>query len=74
MGSLVADMIQDDPTKRPTMDEVARRFDGIFKKLDTEKLRSRLIGPDERSMVNFVSHRYRRLKYAIQGYPAVPSR
>jgi hypothetical protein len=74
MGSLVADMIQDDPIKRPTIDEVAGRFDGIFKELDIEKLRSRLVGPDEQSMVNFVSHRYRRLKYNIQGYPTVPSR
>jgi len=74
IDTLVTDMVQDDPAKRPTMDEVARRFDGIFNKLDTEMLRSRLIGRDERSMVNFVSHWYRRLYYALQGYPAVPSR
>jgi hypothetical protein len=29
MEALVADMVQDDPTKRPTMDEVVTRFSDI---------------------------------------------
>jgi len=77
MDTLVAEMVQDDPAKRPTMGEVARRFDGISETIDTKKLRSRLVSRDERSdeaMVNFVLHWYRRLKYALQGYPAIPSR
>ncbi len=35
MEPLVADMVQDDPTKRPTMDEVVTRFAEIRRKLYT---------------------------------------
>lgn len=77
MDTLVAEMVQDDPAKRPTMNEVARRFDDICKALSTEKLQSRLVSRDEpidEVLVNVVSHWYRRLKYSIQGHSAVPSR
>ena len=77
LDALVADMVQDDPAKRPTMDEVARRFDDIYNALTTNTLRARLVNREEQSediLVNVVSHWYRRLKYAIQGHPAVPSR
>jgi hypothetical protein len=37
-------MVQEDPTKRPTMDEVVTRFVEIRGKLSTWKLRSRM-GP-----------------------------
>ncbi|KAI0294563.1 kinase-like domain-containing protein [Russula brevipes] len=39
--ALVTDMVQDDPAKRPTMDEVVTRFSEIGSKLSTWKLRSR---------------------------------
>ncbi|KAJ8077998.1 hypothetical protein AAF712_005610 [Marasmius tenuissimus] len=39
---LIADMTHDDPAKRPTMDEVALRFDTIVKGLSGFKLRSRI--------------------------------
>ncbi|KAI9461053.1 hypothetical protein F5148DRAFT_250824 [Russula earlei] len=39
---LVTDMIQDDPMKRPSMDEVVSRFSEIRGKLSTWKLRSRI--------------------------------
>jgi hypothetical protein len=42
MQPLIADMVQEDPTKRPTMDEVVTRFAGVRKKLSTWKLRSRM--------------------------------
>ena len=76
MDALVADMVQDDPVKRPTMDDVADRFHSIYKKLDAKKLRSRLVSREEKSdeiLVNIVSHWYRRFKYWIQGHPAVVS-
>ena len=40
MEHLVTDMVQNDPTKRPTMDEVVTRFSEIRGKLNTWKLRS----------------------------------
>ena len=42
MEPLVRDMVQTDPTKRPTMDEVVTRFSEIRGKLSTWKLRSRI--------------------------------
>ncbi|KAK1232347.1 hypothetical protein PQX77_004511 [Marasmius sp. AFHP31] len=39
---LIADMTQDDPAKRPTMDKVVLRFTGIIKELNEFKLRSRI--------------------------------
>lgn len=41
MQPLVADMVQDDPTKRPTMDEVVERFNEILSSLGWRTLRSR---------------------------------
>ena len=42
MESLVTDMVQNDPTKRPTMDEVVTRFTEIRGKIGSWKLRSRM--------------------------------
>jgi hypothetical protein len=47
MEPLVADMVQDDPAKRPKMDEVVSRFREIEGKLSTWKLRSRIDRRDE---------------------------
>ncbi|KAJ3480775.1 hypothetical protein NLI96_g8112 [Meripilus lineatus] len=44
---LVADMVQDDPTKRPTMDEVVSRYDKMMRSLSHFQLRSRLAQRDE---------------------------
>ncbi|KIJ28311.1 hypothetical protein M422DRAFT_169219, partial [Sphaerobolus stellatus SS14] len=46
MVKLVDDMRQDDPAKRPTIDEVVTRFDGIIRSLSSFKLRSPLIEPE----------------------------
>ena len=43
MWPLVNDMVQDDPSKRPTMDEVVERFEKIRQSLAWWTLRSRLI-------------------------------
>jgi len=45
--ALITDMVQEDPTKRPKMDEVVSRFAGIKKKLSTWKLRSRMARNNE---------------------------
>ena len=42
MKSLVTYMVQIDPTKRPTMDEVVTQFSEIRLKLSSWKLRSRM--------------------------------
>ncbi|KAI0253541.1 hypothetical protein BJV78DRAFT_1122973, partial [Lactifluus subvellereus] len=44
---LIADMVQEDPTKRPTMDEVVTHFAEIKGKLSTWKLRSRMARRNE---------------------------
>jgi len=44
---LITDMVQEDPTKRPKMDEVVTRFADIKKRLSTWKLRSRMARNNE---------------------------
>jgi hypothetical protein len=39
ISDLVADMTQDDPTKRPSIDEVVERFDGLVKGMSSSQLR-----------------------------------
>ena len=43
MAPLVHDMVQDDPLKRPNIDEVVRRFEELTRDLSSWKLRSRLV-------------------------------
>ena len=43
MWPLVNDMVQDDPGKRPTMDDVVERFEKIRRSLHWWTLRSRLV-------------------------------
>jgi hypothetical protein len=77
MEGLVKDMVRDDPTKRPTMDEVVTRFEAIRRDLSTRKLRARVSPRDELMIVAFfraVGHVTRRIKYTLQGLPAIPSR
>ncbi|KAI0786619.1 kinase-like domain-containing protein [Abortiporus biennis] len=47
MSSLVADMTQNDPEKRPDIHEVVRRFTAILQQLHWWTLRSRLVYIDE---------------------------
>ena len=44
---LITDMVQEDPVKRPTMDEVVTRFSEIQDKFSTWKLRSRMVRNNE---------------------------
>jgi hypothetical protein len=61
----VADMAQDDPAKRPSIDEVVTRFNAMRKKLWTIKLRSR-IGRRKEWFSPFrdISHIFMSIKYS----------
>ena len=77
MDALVADMVQDEPTKRPTVDQVVDRFDHIRKDLTNRKLRARIADRDEgtlQALYRGLSHFGQRVQYAISGLPAVPAR
>ncbi|KAH9920140.1 uncharacterized protein B0H18DRAFT_1025296 [Fomitopsis serialis] len=72
---LVADMVQNDPEKRPTIEEVESRFDGISCQLSWWQLRSRLVEKDENALVRTVfgiGHIFRTAKYVIKRRPPVP--
>lgn len=75
MRPLVADMIQSDPFKRPTMDEVVARFDKIRRSLSRWKLRSRVVDHDEdaiEKIIHTTSHWRRRIWFVLRGVPAIP--
>jgi hypothetical protein len=77
MEALVDDMVQDDPSKRPTMDQVVERFGHIRKDLSGLKLRARLASRDEgplAAMFRDLLHFRQRVQYMVTGLPAVPSR
>ncbi|KAJ3512549.1 hypothetical protein NLJ89_g3451 [Agrocybe chaxingu] len=72
---LINDMVQEDPTKRPTMDEVVKRFDTIVKGLSGWKLRSRVV-PRRGNVITDVgrsiAHWRRKVQFIIKGTPALP--
>ena len=75
MLPLTADMVQDDPTKRPKMDEVVTRFREIRGKLGSWKLRSRIVRRDEIWLLavwRSVGHWYRTLGYVLGRKAAIP--
>jgi hypothetical protein len=75
MKPLVYDMVQDDPTKRPTMDEVVARFEVIRKNLSSWKLRSRVVDRTDSftgGVVRSVKHWKRRIRYIAKGVPPIP--
>ena len=75
METLVANMVQNDPTKRPKMDEVVARFSEIRGKLSTWKLRSRIARKKELWPVTAwrsVNHWYRTVGYILGRKAAIP--
>ena len=75
MEPLVTDMVQNDSTKRPTMDEVVTRFSEIRGKLSAWKLRSRIARKNELWPVTAwksVGHWYRTVGYILGGKAAIP--
>ncbi|CAL1706289.1 unnamed protein product [Somion occarium] len=76
MAPLVADMMQADPSKRPTIDEVVQRFEDIRRSLRWWKLRSRLIEKRELGyLITFrsVKHYIRTVAYVLTLKSAVPT-
>ena len=75
MEPLIADMVQEDPSKRPTMDEVTARFSEIRKDLGTWKLRSRMARKNEMWPVaawRAVNHLSRTMGYVLARRAAIP--
>jgi len=75
MQPLVADMVHEDPTRRPNMDEVVTRFADIRNKLSTWKLRSRIARNTEIWIVTAwrsVAHWYRTTGYVLARKAAIP--
>jgi hypothetical protein len=75
MEPLVTDMVQTDPTKRPTMDEVVTRVSEIRSKLSTWKLRSRMARKNELWPVTAwrsVRHWYWTVGYVLGRKAAIP--
>ncbi|KAH8989695.1 kinase-like domain-containing protein [Lactarius akahatsu] len=73
--SLITDMVQEDPEKRPNMDEVVSRFSDIKSKLSTWKLRSRIARQHEVWPVaawRSVGHWYRTVGYVVGRKAAIP--
>lgn len=73
---LISDMVQDDPSKRPKMDEVVVRFETIRKDLSTAKLRSRIVYKTEsiaETAYLTVLHWSHRVKFTIRRIPAIPN-
>ena len=76
MQPLIDDMVHQDPSKRPTMDEVMERFHVIRSNLSSWKLRSRVVDKEE-SLLDGVfrgtSHWMRRVKLMARGVSAIPT-
>ncbi|KAL4064821.1 hypothetical protein V8B97DRAFT_2025923 [Scleroderma yunnanense] len=75
MKDLLADMTQEDPSKRPNIDEVVARFETIRKSLTPLKLRSRVVDKQESTVgeaFRTVLHWARQLGYAARRLPAIP--
>jgi len=75
MAPLMTEMVKDDPSQRPTIDEVVRSFKTIQRSLSWFKLRSRLVYNDEgpfRRVGRSIGHTFRTFFHVICLRPAVP--
>ncbi|KAJ7162149.1 kinase-like domain-containing protein [Mycena filopes] len=74
---LVNAMTAEDPTERPTIDEVAERFVVIRKRLNFWKLRSRVVKSDDVpfpfSLKYIIPHWRRRFQFIRHRVPAIPN-
>jgi len=73
---LVNNMIQDDPEKRPHMDEVLSRFSNIVQSLSQWRLRSRAVKKDEFFFMKpfrGLNHLFWTCSMIARGRPAIPS-
>ncbi|TFY66061.1 hypothetical protein EVG20_g5022 [Dentipellis fragilis] len=75
MKGLVDDMVQDDPSKRPKIDEVVARFAKIRKSLYPWQLRARMIRKKEWKVVTLwrlPGHVARTVRFVATQKPAIP--
>ncbi|KAJ7680951.1 kinase-like domain-containing protein [Mycena polygramma] len=76
MHELLTDMCQEDPTKRPTIDEVVDRFSRIKAGVSEWKLRSRF-KTEKRfflfDIIQATGHWVQQLQFALMRVPAIPS-
>ncbi|KAF8511915.1 hypothetical protein JB92DRAFT_349000 [Gautieria morchelliformis] len=75
MVPLVTDMTQEEPSKRPSIEEVMTRFETIYRSLSFKLLRTRIVGRKEdegtSALYDFL-HFFRRMRYAFMRIPPVP--
>ncbi|TFY71472.1 hypothetical protein EVG20_g1547 [Dentipellis fragilis] len=75
MEKLVADMVQDDPSKRPDINEVVSRFAKMRTSLYCWKLRSRAIPRKEWKILTlwrYPPHILRTIQFTLSHKPAIP--
>ncbi|KAL6303573.1 hypothetical protein BKA93DRAFT_787874 [Sparassis latifolia] len=76
MEALVADMVQTDPYKRPSADQVVTRFDSIRGALSWWKLRAPLLKKDDPALVRFVisiARGFTTIGYIVRRLPPIPT-
>ncbi|KAJ7186164.1 kinase-like domain-containing protein [Mycena filopes] len=75
MWPLINDMVHADPLKRPTMEEVVVRFEGIRKGVTSWKLRSRVRIVEDKAdqPLKIAKHWCHRVSYLLRGLPAMPT-
>ncbi|KAI0358586.1 hypothetical protein OH77DRAFT_1397446 [Trametes cingulata] len=72
---LVQDMVQTEPSKRPTIQEASRRFEELLKPLGYWTLRSRLVPRLEdplEALGHNIAHAFRTARYILTRKPAIP--
>jgi hypothetical protein len=75
MRELIDAMTDENPVKRPTIEEVIEKFDEIRSSLSTVKLRSPIISKKDPTIFTIYRHARqltRTVLYVIQRMPAVP--
>ncbi|KAI1795560.1 kinase-like domain-containing protein [Ganoderma leucocontextum] len=76
MQPLINDMVQKDPSKRPTVGQARSRFEELRGSLSERKLRSRVVYGDEFAVTGLfrsLKHYFRARKHAWQGTSALPT-
>ena len=77
MEPLISRMVDEDPSKRPTMDEVVSSLQKILSEVSWFRLRARLVNCRDSPAVNFlkdVHHvSFRAIPFLITCRPAIPS-
>ncbi|EIN05741.1 hypothetical protein PUNSTDRAFT_54638 [Punctularia strigosozonata HHB-11173 SS5] len=76
LAPLIDEMVVDDPSARPSMEQVLLRFNSVKQGLSTWTLRSRAVRVDEGFVSGLwasVGHWARRIRYVVTRTPALPT-